>query len=151
MVDAIESTSCAAEHSNNGGGQLREQECGLLIMWTGYYHSLVIGSQAVHLSHEVSPQHDCLCAGENRGSFAFYYLLKGDSLLVLLCRSCSRVLEAVLMGEFGSEAGKTVLRLGETTCFGRVLPPPPAAPPVFCSSLAVLGRSFFLVCVYKLF
>ena len=56
VVHAIESTSCAAEHSNNGSGQLREQECGLLIMWTGYYHSPVIGSQAPHQSHEVSPQ-----------------------------------------------------------------------------------------------
>ena len=151
MVDAIESTSCAAEHSNNGGGQLREQECGLLIMWTGYYHSLVIGSQAVHPSHEVSPQHDCLCAGENRRTFAFHYLLKGDSLLVLFCGSCSGLLEAALMGEAWIRGRNTVLRLGETTCFGRFLPPPPPPSPVFSSLLAVLGRSFFSLCVYKLF
>lgn len=55
-VRAIESTSCAAERGNNGGGQLREQECALLIMWTGDYQSPVIGSQAPHQSREVSPR-----------------------------------------------------------------------------------------------
>lgn len=41
--------------SNNSDGQLREQECGLLIMWTGYYNSLVIGSQGLHQSHKFAP------------------------------------------------------------------------------------------------
>lgn len=49
-LDALE--VCAAEQQE----QLREQECALLIMWTGHYHSLVIGSQGLHQSHKVSPR-----------------------------------------------------------------------------------------------
>lgn len=48
--------SCAFVHGDNSTGQLREQECARLIMWTGYCCSLVIGSQASSRpSHEVSP------------------------------------------------------------------------------------------------
>lgn len=33
--DRCELEAGLAEHSNNGPGQLRGQECGLLVMWTG--------------------------------------------------------------------------------------------------------------------
>lgn len=149
----IENTSCAAEHSNNSSGQLREQELLYVIMWTGYYHSLVIGSQALHQSHKVSPQRGArwlfVCnRGGNGGSYScvFYHLLKSDSLLVLSCGSCSGFLRPCCWDSLDLRQ-QTVLRLGETSCFGHVLPPPP----VFSNLLAVFGRSFsWCVCLQAL-
>lgn len=97
VVSAIESTSCATKHCNNSSGQLREQQCGFLIIWTCYYHSLVIGSQALHQPRKVSAHRWVrwlfVCNSTQRskqrwlfyrGSFAFY------CFFVLLCRRCWR-------------------------------------------------------------
>lgn len=59
---------------------------------------------------------DSIQRRKQRYSFALYNLLRGDSLLVLLCRSCSGFWRPCRWDSL--DLRETVLRLGETTCFG---------------------------------